>query len=80
MGLASRSPSLSAEINAGIGFTFFLVGYLIVRFESKKISIEVKEPLSRAQRAEAIKRLVEDSIPVVPGLAVVPELPVQQIH
>lgn len=77
LGAASRSPSVSAEINAGIGFTFFLVGYLIVRFESKRVSIEVTEPLTSAERAETIKRLVEDRIPVAPGLAVVPELPVQ---
>ena len=78
LGAASRSPSPSAEFHAGIGFTFFLVGYLIVRFESRRIAIEVTEPLTRTERAEAIKRLVEDSIPATPGLAVVPELPVQQ--
>ena len=78
LGAASRSPSPSAEFYAGIGFACFVVGYLIVRFESRRVSIEVTEPLTRAQRAEAIKRLVEDSVPIAPGLAAVPELPVQQ--
>ena len=63
LGVASRSPSPSVEVYVGIGFTFFVVGYLIVRFESRRISIEVTEPLTPVQRDEAIKRLVEDSIP-----------------
>ena len=79
LGAASRSPALAAEINAGIGFTFFLVGYLIVHFESRRVSIEVTEPLTRAQRVAAIERLMEeDGISVAPGLAIVPELPVQE--
>ena len=78
LGVASRSPSPSAEFHAGLGFTFFVVGYLIVRFESRRISIELREPLTRAHRDELIERLVEDSIPVAPGLTVVPEVLVQE--
>ena len=78
LGVASRSPSPSAELNAAIGFTCFVAGYLIVRFQSRRILIEVKEPLTRAHKAEAIARLVEDSTPTAPRLVVVPELPLQE--
>ncbi len=66
LGVASRSPSPSAELNAGLGFALFVGGYLTVRIGARNVSIETTEPVPDDLNAQMIERLLEAAQMPVP--------------
>ena len=58
LGAAGRSAAPSAGIHAAVGLTLFLMGYLILRIEARKLSIEAKDA-TQELRGRMIERLRE---------------------
>lgn len=77
LGAASRSPSPSAETYAALGFALFVAGYLLVRFETRRVTIEFQERPDPELKGEMIKRLLDAYQPATTTSRLSHELPVQ---